>query len=96
MAERTTTPHAASASLARPGERPRLTARPATFRQRVANTAAVWLALMAYWALTDVLITQFPPSGRPVRPDGWPVHALFTLAGLAVIWCMHRTGFPAA
>ena len=31
-----------------------------------------------------------------MRPDGWLVHAFFTLAGLAAVWCMHRTGFPAA
>ncbi|CAA9549924.1 MAG: hypothetical protein AVDCRST_MAG88-691, partial [uncultured Thermomicrobiales bacterium] len=97
MAEHTTTPHVpASVSLGQLGDRPLVTARPATFQQQVANSAVVWLALMAYWALTDLLIARFPPGGRPVRPDSWLVHAIFTLAGLAAVWCMHRTGFPAA
>jgi hypothetical protein len=56
----------------------------------------VWLALMAYWVLTDVLITIFPPGGRQVTPDGWLTHLLYTLAGLVAIAAMHRTGFPAA
>ena len=73
-----------------------LTARPATRRQQLANTGVVWLALMAYWVVTDLLIARFPPGGRAVRPDGWLVHAGFTLAGLAAIWCAARTGFPAA
>lgn len=77
-------------------ERPRLTARPETFAEHVLNSSAVWLALMAYWAITDMLIAIFPPGGRPVEPDGWLTHLLLSLAGLAAIWAGHRTGFPAA
>jgi hypothetical protein len=75
---------------------PLLTARPDTFAERFRNSVAVWLALMAYWALTDVLIALFPPGGRQIPPDGWLTHLLYTLAGLAAIAAMHRTGFPAA
>ncbi|MDQ4099291.1 MAG: hypothetical protein M3121_02180 [Chloroflexota bacterium] len=74
----------------------RLTVRPETFHERLVNSAAVWLALMAYWAGTDLLIARFPPGGRSVEADGWPTHLLFTVGGLIAIWCMHRTGFPAA
>ena len=97
MAEHIITSHApAGASLGRPGDHPLLSARPATFRQRVANSAVVWLALMAYWVVSGLLLARFPPGGRPVRPDGWLVHAIFTAAGLLGIWCAHQTGFPAA
>lgn len=74
----------------------RLTSRPATYRERVLNSTAVWLALMAWWAVTDVLIARYPPGGRAVEADGWLTHLLFTVVGLAAIWCMHRTSFPAA
>jgi hypothetical protein len=74
----------------------RLSARPETFAEHVLNSSAVWLALMAYWAFADVIIFMFPPGGRQVSPDGWLVHLLVTVVGLAAIWCMHRTGFPAA
>ncbi len=97
MAELITTPDAsAGASSGRSGDYPRLTARPMTGRQRFLNSAAVWLALMAYWGLTDAVIARYPPGGREVKPDTWPVHLLFTVAGLAAIWCMTRTGFPVA
>ena len=74
----------------------RLTSKPVTFGERVLNSTAIWLALMAYWAVTDLVIARFPPGGRSVEPDGWLTHVLFTAGGLAAIWCMHRTGFPAA
>jgi hypothetical protein len=51
---------------------------------------------MLYWAVSDVIIAIFPPSGRPTTPDGVLHHLVMTLAGLAAIWLMHRTGFPAA
>jgi hypothetical protein len=73
-----------------------LTARPDTFAEKFVNSAVVWLVLMAAWALTDTLMTIFPTGGRPVQPDGWLTHVIFTVAGLAGIWCSHRTGFPAA
>src|SRR3712207_6400881 len=79
-----------------PRKLPRLTSRPETFGERLLNSEAVWLVLMAYWALTDVLIVIFPPGGRQVPPQGVIVHLRATLAGLAAIWCMHRIGFPAA
>jgi hypothetical protein len=73
-----------------------LTTRPDTFAERFRNSSAVWLALMLYWVISDVIIALFPPSGRPTSPQGWLLHLSVTLAGLATIWCMHRTGFPAA
>lgn len=87
-----------SATTYRPAAapRPRLTTRPETFAEQFLNSAAVWLALMAYWALTDIFIGIFPPGGRQVQPDGWLTHLGFTLAGLVAIAAMHRTGFPAA
>lgn len=75
---------------------PRLTARPEGFAEQVLNSSAVWLALMAYWALSDMILAIFPPGGRPIQPDGWLTHLLFTLAGLVAVWAAHRTGFPAA
>lgn len=74
----------------------RLTSRPVTFREQVLNSTTVWLVLMAYWAVADLVFARFPPGGRAVEPDGWLTHILFTTGGLAAIWCMHRTGFPAA
>jgi hypothetical protein len=74
-----------------------LTARPETFAERFRNSSAVWLALMAYWAIADILLTIFPnSSGRQLPPDSWLTHLAFTLIGLAAIWCMHHTRFPAA
>ena len=76
----------------------RLTARPETVPQRVRNSAAVWLALMAYWALADVLLTRYPPGlgGRQVSPEGWPALAVYAALGLVGVWCAARTGFPGA
>jgi hypothetical protein len=48
------------------------------------------------WGLTDLLTTVFPPGGRPVEPDDWLTHLVITAVGLASVWGMHRTGFPAA
>jgi hypothetical protein len=76
--------------------RPRFTSRPETFGQQLINSAAVWLVLMAAWALADLLITIFPTGGRSIPPEGLPALGFYTLLGLAAIWCMHRTGFPAA
>jgi hypothetical protein len=77
---------------------PRLTARPETPGQRFRNAAAVWLALMAYWALADVLLARFPPGpgGRQVAPEGWAALAVYAALGLVGVWCAARTGFPAA
>lgn len=78
------------------GARVRLTSRPQTFAEQLLNSSIVWLALMAYWAGADLLHAAFPSGGRQVPPDGWLAHLAITLIGLAAIWCMHRTGFPAA
>jgi hypothetical protein len=77
---------------------PRLTAWPETPGQRFRNSAAVWLALMAYWALADVLLARFPPGpgGRQVAPEGWAALAVYAALGLVGAWCAARTGFPAA
>ncbi len=83
-------------TLRLPGTEVRLTAHPQTAAEQLLNTSTIWLALMAYWALADALITIFPPGGREVPPDGWLTHLLLTLVGLGVAWCMHRTDFPAA
>jgi hypothetical protein len=73
------------------------TARPETYRQRLINSAAVWLGLMACWALTDVLLARFPaaPTGRQVGPEGWGALAVFAVLGLVGAACAARTGFPA-
>ncbi len=70
--------------------------RPTTIREQVINSTVVWILLMAYWAITDLVIARFPPGGRQVEVDGWLTHLLFTGGGLVAICCMHRTGFPAA
>ena len=75
---------------------PRLTDRPETSRQRFLNSTVVWLVLMAVWAVADLLITIYPTRGRPIEPEGWLALAVYTVLGLAAIWTMHRTGFPAA
>ena len=83
---------------AEPGPRaPRLTARPETVPERVRNSAAVWLGLMAYWALADVLLARYPPGpgGRQVAPEGWAALAVYAALGLVGVWCAARTGFPA-
>ncbi len=74
----------------------RLTTKPNTFAQRYLNSSFVWLSLMLLWAVTDVLHAAIPSGGRPVEPDTWITHLVFTLVGLVSIWCMQRSGFPAA
>ncbi len=73
-----------------------LTDQPNNFSQRYLNSAVVWLALMLLWLITDALHAAIPSGGRPVEPTTWQIHALFTGVGLVAIWCMQRTGFPAA
>jgi hypothetical protein len=73
-----------------------LTARPETFGERFRNSAAVWLVLMVYWALSSVMLAVFPASGRQLPSFGVPIHLGVTLVGFAAIWCMHRSSFPAA
>ena len=88
----------ATAQVHRRARPVRLTARPDTVPERVRNSAAVWLALMAYWALADVLLARSPPGpeGRQVAPEGWPALAVYGALGLVGVWCAARTGFPAA
>lgn len=97
MAHPITTAHGAQpTAIQRLISRLGLTARPETFGERFRNSAAVWLVLMAYWALSSAILAVFPPSGRPFPPIGAPIHLGVTLVGIAVIWCMHRSSFPAA
>ena len=72
------------------------TTHPETVREKVLNSAVVWLALMAFWTLCDVVITRYPPGGRQISPEGWTWLAIYAVWGLIGIWCAHRTGFPAA
>jgi hypothetical protein len=74
----------------------RLMDEPDTFGQRYLNSSFVWLSLMLLWIATDALHVAIPSSGRPVEPDTWNTHLVFTLVGLAAIWCMQQSGFPAA
>ena len=74
----------------------RLTAKPDTFVQRYLNSSFVWLSLMILWTATDALHAAIPSGGRPIEPNTWMTHVGFTLVGLVAVWCMHRTGFPAA
>ena len=92
----TTAPGAQTAGVQRLAKRLGLTVRPETFGERFRNSAAVWLALMLYWALASVMLAAFPPSGRQFPPIGAPIHLGVTLIGLAAIWCMHRSSFVAA
>ena len=73
-----------------------LTAQPETVGEQFRNSAAVWLVLMVYWAFSSLMLGLFPPSGRQLPPLGVPIHLGVTLIGLAAIWCMHRSSFPAA
>jgi hypothetical protein len=75
-----------------------LTTRAETIRDKFFNSSVVWLALMAYWLLADVLLTLYPPasSGRQLPPDGAIGLGIYAVLGLAGIWCAHQTGFPAA
>jgi hypothetical protein len=83
-------------AVQRLARRLRLTAQPETFGDQFRNSAAVWLVLMVYWAFSSVMLSLFPPSGRQLPPLGVPIHLGVTLVGLAAIWCLHRSSFPAA
>ncbi|MBD2156907.1 hypothetical protein [Leptolyngbya sp. FACHB-16] len=74
----------------------RLTTKPDTFGQRYLNSSFVWLSLMLLWATMDALHAAIPSGGRPIEPNTWITHVVFTLVGLVAIWCMQRSGFPAA
>jgi hypothetical protein len=101
MAEMTTAESRASAP-APAAARPWLASRPQTFAEQVRNSSVVWLALMAYWALADILHAAFPSGGRQVSPDGWLTHLALTLAGLRAprrgAGCCSRcwSGWPSA
>jgi hypothetical protein len=75
-----------------------LTSRPTTTRHAIINSAVVWLALMAYWLVADLLLAAYPPGpeGRQLPPDGLIALGIYAVLGLVGIWCTHRTGFPAA
>lgn len=69
MSEQTSIPHRSTTAVSKsPGMHLRLTQRPDTFAERFANSAAVWLLLMAYWVFTHVLIAIFPVGGWPYPP----------------------------
>ena len=89
---------AARTDLAPPGSTAVLTACPETFSQKLINSATVWLGLMGYWVIADVLLAWFPaaPTGRQVGPEGWGALVFFALLGLAGAAFAVRTGFPAA
>jgi hypothetical protein len=64
-----------------------------------ANSAKVWLGLVAFLILVELFIT-FVGAGLERDPRvalfSWPSIAVFALVGLAGVWLSHRTGFPAA
>ena len=64
-----------------------------------ANSALVWLGLVAFLVLVSVFIT-FIGGGLERDPRAGlfslPAIALVGLAGLVGVWLSHRTGFPAA
>jgi hypothetical protein len=97
MAHSTTTTRGSQITgVQRLAERLGLTARPETFGERFRNSAVVWLVLMVYWAFSSVMLAIFPASGRQLPPFSVPIHLGVTLVGLAAIWCLHRSSFPAA
>ena len=94
---------AAAAPLQRNRTRPRTSAAwfttwPETYRQRLINSATVWLGLMAYWVVMDVLLARYPApaSGRQLFPEGWGALVFFAVFGLIGAAFAARTGFPAA
>jgi hypothetical protein len=96
-------PLAAQAVISHPAAERRsprrwFTTRPDSTRQKLVNSAVVWLALMAYWLVADVLLTLYPPdpSGRQWPPDGAIGLGVYAALGLIGVWCANRTGFPAA
>jgi hypothetical protein len=64
-----------------------------------ANSTRVWLVLVAFLGVVNLLIT-FVGAGLERDPRSvlfsWPAIAVVGLAGLGGIWFSHRTGFPAA
>ena len=64
-----------------------------------ANSATVWLALVAFLVLVNLFIT-FIGGGLEQDPRAGlfslPAIALVGLAGLVGVWLSHRAGFPAA
>src|SRR5215207_4545967 len=69
---------------------------PVSIRDGLVISAAVWLGLMAYWALADALIGRYPPGGRQISPEGFISLLIYATLGLAGLWAAHRTGFPSA
>ncbi len=63
----------------------KLTAKPDTFGQRYLSSSFVWLCLMILWAAMDVLHSAIPSDGRPIEPDTWMTHVVFTLVGLVAV-----------
>lgn len=69
-------------------------------RDGVAASALTWLGLVAYLVLAKLLLDAFLPDAFADPSQraafAWPVVAGVAAAGLAGVWLMHRTGFPAA
>lgn len=69
------------------------------FRRNLGNSALVWLGLVAYLALVQIVILVV---GGDLQADprsvlfSWPFLAGFGAAGLAGVFFASRTGFPAA
>jgi hypothetical protein len=65
----------------------------------IANSARVWLILLAFIALTNLFI-QFVGAGLEDDPRSalfsWPAIAVFGALGFVGIVLSHQTGFPAA
>ena len=89
MTHATTTPYSSDTTAAgRLARRLGLTPRPETFGEQFRNSAAVWLALMLYWAIADLLVAAFPSTGRPWPGLGTPLHIGFAIAvttGIALL-----------
>src|SRR5687768_13001998 len=62
-------------------------------------SARVWLILVGFLAVVQLFIT-YVGAGLERDPRaalfGWPMIAVFGVAGLVGIWFSHRTGFPSA
>jgi len=52
-------------------------------RDGLITSAAVWLGLMGYWALTEVLIGRYPPGRRQISPEGLTSLVIYATLGLA-------------
>ncbi len=72
---------------------------PADRRDRLVNSARIWLGCVAFLAVVNLYIA-FVGGGLEKDPRiglfSWPSIAIFGVAGAVGVWLSHRTGFPAA